>query len=332
MSSDLPKVIITDFINDSLSIEKEVLAGIANVEAFDAYDELELHGKIESAKAVMLYHNLSLSATTIERLTRCELIVRCGVGFDNVDHAFARQKGIAVANVPDYGTEEVADSAIGMALALSRGIHFFNQRMRSDPDPWMYNVSQPLYRHRGRVFGIVGMGRIGTATARRALAMGMDVRFYDPLKPDGYDKANGIKRVESLEELMKESFILSLHCPLNEESKHLINAKTLQWMPKGSYLVNTSRGEVVDTTAIPDAIASGRLAGAAIDVLAEEPPSPENPLLIAWRDKTHPAYERLLINPHSAFYCEEGLEDMRRKGAEACRRALTGTRLRNVIN
>ena len=103
-------------------------------------------------------------------------------------------------------------------------------------------------------------------------------------------------------------------------------------MPKGSYLVNTSRGEVVDTAAIPDAIASGRLAGAAIDVLAEEPPSPENPLLVAWRDKTHPAYERLLINPHSAFYCEEGLEDMRRKGAEACRRALTGTRLRNVIN
>ena len=332
MSPDLPQVVITDFINDSLSIEKEVLAGIAKVEAFDAYDELELHGKIESAKAVMLYHNLSLSTTTIERLTHCELIVRCGVGFDNVDHTFARQRGIAVANVPDYGTEEVADSAIGMALALSRGIYFFNQRMLSHPDPWMYNVSQPLHRHRGRVFGIVGMGRIGTATARRALAMGMDVRFYDPFKPDGYDKANGIRRVESLEELMKESFILSLHCPLNEESKHLINAETLQWMPKGSYLVNTSRGEVVETAAIPDAIASGRLAGAAIDVLAEEPPSAENPLLVAWRDKTHPAYERLLINPHSAFYCEEGLQDMRRKGAEACRRALTGERLRNVIN
>ena len=120
MSSDLPKVIITDFINDSLSIEKKFWRA-SRMRAFDAYDELELHGKIESAKAVMLYHNLSLSATTIERLTRCELIVRCGVGFDNVDHAFARQ-GIAVANVPDYGTEEVADSAIGMALTLSRGV------------------------------------------------------------------------------------------------------------------------------------------------------------------------------------------------------------------
>ena len=258
--------------------------------------------------------------------------MRCGVGFDNVDHRLARELGIPVANVPDYGTEEVADSAIGMALALTRGIHFFNQRMRAHPDPWMYHVAAPLYRHRRRVFGIVGLGRIGTATARRALAMGMDVRFYDPFKEDGYDKAEGVTRVESLEELMRDSFILSLHCPLNDESRRMINAETLQWLPKGSYLVNTARGDVVDTSAIPDAIASGRLAGAAIDVLAEEPPSPDNPLLVAWRDPSHPAHERLIINPHSAFYCEEGLTDMRRKGAEACRRALTGQRLRNVIN
>ncbi len=137
------------------------------------------------------------------------------------------QLGIPVANVPDYGTEEVADSAIGMALALTRGIHLYNQRMRSTPDPWMYHVAAPLYRHRNRVFGIVGLGRIGTATARRALAMGMDVRFYDPFKQDGYDKAIGVRRVETLEELMRESFILSLHCPLNEESRRMINAETL---------------------------------------------------------------------------------------------------------
>lgn len=219
-----------------------------------------------------------------------------------------------------------------MALALTRGIHLYNQRMRSTPDPWMYHVAAPLYRHRNRVFGIVGLGRIGTATARRALAMGMDVRFYDPFKPDGYDKAIGVRRVETLEELMRESFILSMHCPLNEDSRRMINAESLEWLPMGSYLVNTARGDVVDTDAIPAALASGRLAGAAIDVLAEEPPSPENPLLVAWRDPKHAAYERLIINPHSAFYCEEGLTDMRRKGAEACRRALTGGRLRNVIN
>ena len=332
MTSEKPRVVITDFINDSLEIEREVLDGVATVDAYDAYDERELLGKIDTADAVMLYHNLALSAETIQRLERCKLIVRCGVGFDNVDHVLAGQRGIPVANVPDYGTEEVADSAIGMALALTRGINLYNLRMRSQPDPWMYHVAPPLYRQRGRVFGIVGLGRIGTATARRALAMGMDVRFYDPFKPDGYDKAIGVKRVESLQELMSESFVLSLHCPLNEQSRHMVNAETLRWLPMGSYLVNTSRGDVVDTAAIPAAIQEGRLAGAAIDVIAEEPPSPQNPLLVAWRDANHPAHERLIINPHSAFYCEEGLADMRRKGAEACRRVLTGQMLRNVIN
>lgn len=332
MTASKARVVITDFINDSLETERGVLDDIASVEAIDALDEHELVGRIESADAVMVYHNLSLTEFTVKRLEQCKLIVRCGVGFDNVDHGLARERGIPVANVPDYGTEEVADSAIGMALALVRGIHQYNLRMRSQPDPWMYHIASPLYRPRGRVFGIVGLGRIGTATARRALAMGMDVRFYDPFKPDGYDKANGVQRVETLEELMRESFILSMHCPLNEHSRHMINAESLDWLPMGSYLVNTARGAVVDTGAIPDAIASGRLAGAAIDVLAEEPPSPDDPLLVAWRDSSHPAYERLIVNPHSAFYCEEGLIDMRRKGAEACRRALTGEMLRNVIN
>ena len=138
--------------------------------------------------------------------------------------------------------------------------------------------------------------------------------------------------MESLKELMSESFVVSCHCPLTEQSRHIINAESIGWMPKGSYIVNTARGEVVDIDAIPNAIATGQLAGAAIDVLAIEPPHDDNPLLVAWRDPNHPAYERLIVNPHAAFYCEEGLEDMRRKGAEACRRALTGQALRNVIN
>jgi D-3-phosphoglycerate dehydrogenase/C-terminal binding protein len=327
-----PHVVITDFINDSLEVERQVLGDIATVEALDAFDERDLVGKIDSADAVMLYHNLTLSALTISRLQQCKLIVRCGVGFDNVDHALACRMGIPVANVPDYGTEEVADSAIGMTLALTRGIHLCNLRMRTQPDPWMYHVAAPLYRLRGRVFGIIGLGRIGTATALRALALGMDVRFYDPFKQDGYDKAIGVRRVETLEELIRHSLVLSVHCPLNEHSRRMIHAETLNWLPMGSYLINTARGDVVDTTAIPAALASGRLAGAGIDVLAEEPPPADHPLLRAWRDPNHPAHQRLIINPHSAFYCEEGLIDMRRKGAEACRRALTGQRLRNVIN
>ncbi len=326
------KVVLTDFITGSLDPERRVLGELADVTALDRYDESELAGFVEDADALMLFHNLSVTRATIQRLERCKLIVRCGVGYDNVDRAYARSRGIPVANVPDYGTEEVADTAIGMMLALSRGVHFMNSRLREGEGPWMYTQVAPLWRLRGRAFGIVGLGRIGTAAALRAKAFGMEVLFYDPYKADGCDKSLGVHRVETLDEILARSFVLSLHCPLSEETRHLINAQLIARMQAGSYLINTARGVVVDTTALPEAIACGKLAGAGIDVLEHEPPSPDHPLLAAWRDPGHPAHHRLILNPHAAFYCEEGLLDMRSKGAEACRRALLGLPLRNVVN
>jgi C-terminal binding protein len=204
--------------------------------------------------------------------------------------------------------------------------------LRSEGGDWSYSHAAPLPRLRSRVFGIVGLGRIGSAAALRAKALGMDVVYYDPYAPDGRDKSLGIRRLENLEELLAAVHVLSMHCPLTSETRHLINAETIEKMPRGSYLVNTSRGAVVDTSAIPAAIESGRLAGAAIDVLEHEPPAPNDPLIKAWRDPHHPAHHRLIVNPHSAFYSEQGLMDMRIKGAEACRRALLGLPLRNVVN
>lgn len=326
------KVVITDFICDALETERRLLGELADIVALDALRETDLQGRIEDADAIMLYHCLSLTRDTIERLTRCKLIVRCGVGVDNVDRVAARERGIAVANVPDYGTEEVADSAIGLTLSLTRGISVMNSRLRDGIGPWSYTQVAPLYRLRGRVFGIIGLGRIGTATALRATALGMTVMFHDPYKPDGYDKALGARRMESLRELLAVSDVVSLHCPLTEETRHLINTTTLAQMKPGAYLVNTARGAVVRTADIPAAIASGQLAGAAIDVLEQEPPSPDDPLLNAWRDPEHPAYHRVLVNPHIAFYSQEGLMDMRIKGSEACRRALLGEPPRNVVN
>ena len=332
MTSRRWKVVITDVIHDNLSIERKVFGDDADVRAINAFDEQELQGEIEDADALLVYHNISVSAKTIDQLQNCKVIVRCGVGFDNVDCEHACKRGIPVVNVPDYGTEDVADSAIGMMLSLTRGINRFNVNMRGGDVPWSHEVAAPLLRLRGRVFGIIGLGRIGTATARRALALGMDVRFFDPLIADGFDKAVGVVRCESQEELMRESYVLSLHCPLTTQTHHMINQTTIDWLPQGSYLVNTSRGAVVDTSIIPKAIASDRLAGAAIDVLACEPPAPDDPLLVAWRDRSHPAYDRLIVNPHAAFYCEEGLLDMRRKGAEACRRVFNEEPIRNRVN
>jgi D-3-phosphoglycerate dehydrogenase/C-terminal binding protein len=326
------RVVIIDFINDDMKPEREVLGDVADVAALDAYSEADLTGRIEDADAIMLYHNVGMSAGAIARLTRCKLIVRCGVGFDNVDRVFARDRGIPVANVPDYGTEEVADSAIGMMLALTRGIHLFDSALRRKSGPWSYTQAAPLYRLRGRVFGVVGLGRIGTAAALRAKALGMDVAFYDPYRPDGYDKALGVRRVEALPDLLAQAFVTSLHCPLTEGTRHIIAAREIAQMQKGSYLVNTARGGCVDLSAVPDAIRSGQLAGAAIDVFPNEPPPDDHPLMTAWRDPADPCHDRVIINPHSAFYSEEGLRDMRVKGAEACRQALLGKPLRNVVN
>lgn len=326
------RVLIADFHHGSAQVEQEILGDLATVEALDVDSEEKLWGPVDDAAALMVYHTIRISRATIERLKQCKLIVRCGVGYDNVDHAFARSRGIPVANVPDYGTEEVADSAIGLTLALTRGIAFQNIRLRPTDTPWKFDHVAPLQRLRGQTFGIVGLGRIGTAAAVRAKALGMDVAFYDPYKSDGYDRAIGVRRVETLGELLAQSYVLSCHCPLTTETHHLINAEAIAQMKPGSYLINTSRGAVVDVTAIPDAIASGRLAGAGIDVLPEEPPPVDHPLLVAWRDPRHPAYERVILNAHNAFYSEHGLRDMRTKGAEACRRALQGLTLRNVVN
>ena len=327
------KVIVTDFITDSLAPECSVLGDIADVVALNATDEKELVGKVEDAGALMIYHSICrLSGTTIDRLSRCKVITRCGVGYDNVELAAAQRRGIPVCNVPDYGTEEVADSAIGMMLTLTRGIHVLNSRLRDSREEWHYTHAAPLVRLRGRTLGIIGLGRIGSAVAVRGKTIGMRVLYYDPYTPDGYDKALGVTRAETLGELLAQSDVVTCHCPLTDETRHMVNAAAIAKLKRGSYLVNNARGGVVDSTAIPNAIASGQLAGAGIDVLETEPPAPDHPLIAAWRDPDHPAHHRVIVNPHSAFYCEEGLTEMRIKGAQSCRRALVGQPLRNVVN
>ncbi len=326
------RVFISDFQHGSVDVEQQILGELATVETLDCVTEQDMWGRADNAHALMVYHTLKISKATIDRLKRCKLIVRCGVGYDNVDHVHARACGIPVANVPDYGTGEVADSAIGLMLALTRGIAYQNTLLRSPTVTWRFDHVRPLHRLQGRTFAIIGLGRIGTAAALRAKALGMDVIFFDPFQADGFDKALGVRRVETLSELLPQAFVLSCHSPLTPETHHIVDAAAIAQMPQGSFLINTSRGAVVDVTAIPAAIASGQLAGAGIDVLPEEPPPDNHPLLVAWRDPNHLAHHRVILNAHNAFYSEEGLRDMRVKGTEACRRVLLGLPLRNVVN
>ena len=326
------KVVITDLITEPLDPERAVLDEVADVVALDAMSESELIGKIEDADAIMVYHYFRFTKATIDRLQNCKVIVRPGVGYDGIDIVAARERGIPVCNVPDYGTEEVADSAIGMAITLARGTYFLASRLKRGVGAWNVQQATPIHRLRGRRFGIIGCGRIGTATAQRAKSFGLEVAFYDPYVPDGLDKALGIVRCDSLRELLQSSFITSVHCPLTDETRGMIGAEQIGWMRPGSFLVNTARGGIVETEAVVNALADGNLAGAGIDVLETEPPAADSPVITAWRNPDHPAHDRLLLNPHTAYYCEEGSVEFRTKGALETLRALRGERLRNVVN
>jgi C-terminal binding protein len=327
-----PRVLVADFISEPLTIERQLLGDLADVEAIEAMSNADLDHRIESAVAVMVYHFVSIDREIIERMPALQLIVRCGVGYDNVDREFARSRGIDVTNVPDYGVEDVADAAIALVLSITRGTHYLDQRGKRGIGNWSYHDTVPLRRNRGRTFGILGAGRIGLATALRAKALGFEVIFYDPHIDDGIDKVMGIGRVESLEELMRQSHVLSCHCPLTDETFHIIDDAAIALMPEESVIINTARGGVVDVMAVLRGIESGKLQGAGIDVLEKEPPDPDHPLILAWRDPQHPAHDRLILTPHSAFYCEEGLADMRTRGSQNVRRLLLGEPRRNVVN
>ena len=176
----LAKVVVTDFLEEQLDHERGILGDLAEVSAIGGRHEDELTGRIEDADAVMVYHFLKITEATLARLRHCKVIIRCGAG---VDHAFAATRGIAVANVPYYGTEEVADSAFGLALALARGPHQLNNPLRAGRGERSYTQAAPVWQLRGRVFGIVGIGRIGSASALRAKALGWTLRSLTPSRP-----------------------------------------------------------------------------------------------------------------------------------------------------
>lgn len=327
-----PLVVITDFVTPPLTHEERILGEVADLVSLNAFHEEDLIGHVEEAEAIMLYHFISLTRRSIDRLRKCKLIVRCGVGFDNVDRAAARERGIAVANVPDYGTEEVADSAIAMTLTMMRGVSYMNSRLQHKQGPWIFEQVRPQHRLRGLTMGLIGLGRIGIAVAQRAKALGLNVLFYDPYAVDGMDKAIGVTRCETLEEMLPRVQVVSVHCPRTAETQHILNARTIAMLPRGAYLVNTARGGCVDVYAVQAAIESEHLRGAAIDVLEVEPPADDDPLIQAWRTPGTLVHDRVIINPHAAFYSEEGMNDIRIKGSQNCLRVLQGKSPRNVVN
>jgi C-terminal binding protein len=313
-------VLIADFL-DETSIESVILDDIARIVMAKAKDEAELADHLPEADAILLFHDISiLGERSFMRAPRCRCVVRAGVGYNNIDLEAATKYGVIVCNVPDYGTEEVADHAIMFLLAIVRRLVPSHLAIRAGT--WDYRTAVGAPRLRGKTFGVVGCGRIGTATAIRALALGLDVVFYDPFLRQGMDKALGIRRVFQLEELLEQSHFVSLHCYLDSTTRQLINARTLASMRPGAVLINTARGPLVDESALLEALDSGRVAFAGLDVVECEPL--ENDRL-----RIHP---NILLTPHTAFYSVEGYTELRTKTAQEAKRILLGEPPRNQVN
>jgi phosphoglycerate dehydrogenase-like enzyme len=325
MNSKKPLVGIIDWAKSPLgdpesSVERGVIGDAADVQRYLCSSDADFTDEICGARALIVWHNTPITAAGIGRLRNCRAIIRNGVGFDSVDIAAARERGVAVCNVPDYGTEEVADHAIALAMALCRQLFPLDQEAKKLG--WIIRVEPKLRRLRELTFGVAGLGRIGSATALRAKALGFKVVFYDPYLPNGLDKALGISRARSLDEMLAKVDVLSLHCPLTEETRHLIAERELALMKPGAFVVNTARGAVIKKTAILDALREGRIAGAGLDVVEDEPlQTPEEA-----------GTPNLIVTCHAAFCSVESKLEMRATSARIALEAVRGDRLENVLN
>jgi phosphoglycerate dehydrogenase-like enzyme len=298
--------------------------------------ELDLHRlgdppvsaeRYAAADAIIAQHQAIIPAAEIAAMPRLRIVVRGGVGFERIDLAAAAARGIPVCNVPDYGTEEVADHAIGLLYALVRGIVVQSDRTRADLMDWGPLSPVPARRLSTLSLGIVGLGRIGGMVSRRVAGLGMALGYHDPAVD-----APGLTRHATLHPLLAASDVVTLHTPLNDATRGMLDAAAFAAMRRGSILINTSRGGVVDLDALHGALLSGHLAGAALDVLPTEPPDPAHPLMRAWTGGEDWLRGRFVLTPHMAYYSPHSLRDTRRLGMETAMLFLREGVLRNCVN
>lgn len=297
----------------------------------DKFEDIDL-AHWESCDAIVV-SKLPIDKKVIAHLKRCRIIVRNGVGFDVLDLQALGAAGIPACNIPDYGTTEVADSAIAMMLAFARGTAAMDAALREDLGAnWTHERNVTARRLRGATFGVIGLGRIGTAAALRARAFGMQVMFFDPLLPGGAELGLGFTRARTLEELLGKADVIDIHTPLNEGTRKLIDAKAVAAIKPGAYLINTARGPICDTAALLEGLRSGRLLAVGLDVLPKEPGQAEDPLVAAWRANEPWIRGRVLLNPHAAFFSPDAYVDQRTKGVQTAYFYLRDGALVNCVN
>jgi D-3-phosphoglycerate dehydrogenase len=312
-------VAVADSVFPNLDTARRVLSAIgADLElAPQATPDQIL--KIAAGADALLVTYAKITAEMIGQMTRCRIISRFGIGVDNVDLAAATAKKIVVTKVPDYCIDEVSDHALALLLAAARKITLSNAQVHAGR--WEMPAVVPIRRLRGGVLGLAGFGRIPQLVAPKAKAFGLTVIAHDPFVPRDVFAREGVESVDFAQLLARSDYI-SIHTPLVPETRGLFGAEAFRQMKPTAYLINTARGPIVDEQALAEALDAKRLAGAALDVMPQEPPV-GSPLL---------GRDNVIITPHTSFYSEESLLELQRKAAEEVVAVLTGNPPKNPVN
>jgi D-3-phosphoglycerate dehydrogenase len=317
MKQHLYQVVITDCDHGSIKEEKEELDRIgAELVSAQVKEEKDLIRACKEADGLINQYSL-LTRNVLEQLPKCKVLARYGVGIDSIDLKAATDLGIIVANVPDYCMDEVADQTIAMILTLIRKTAFFDRKVKSGQ--WDFHQGIPIYRIKGKTLGLIGCGKIGLEVAKRISAFGVKVMTFDPYldkAPEGVD-------LKDFDTVLKESDFISIHCPLNDSTRHLIGEKEFKKMERKPLLINTSRGPIIDEKALIKALQNGLLSGAGLDVLEKEPPDSQSPLL---------KMENVVLSPHIGFYSEESISELKRRTAKNVVDVLLGKWPGSVVN
>jgi phosphoglycerate dehydrogenase-like enzyme len=314
------------------SVEREVYGSEVRVVMRATTKLAELSDEDCAATDGLMILRQSVQPADYGRFKKLRAVVRMGVGYDRIDRKAAAAHNVMVCNVPDYGTTEVADHTMALVLALRRGLLLYHEAQRQKQPGWRHVETAMIQRMGEQRFGIVGMGRIGSAVALRAKAFGFKVFTFDPYQPNGVELALGVTRVRTLEDLLRQSDVLAIHAPLTAETKGMLGLAQLSLLPKGAVVVNTARGPILDLDALATLLRENHIAGAGIDVLPVEPPVEPVPELVrANRAREDWLVGRFIITPHAAFHSPHAWADIRRKSAETMRAALLGPRPQNVI-
>lgn len=313
-------VLITDYAWPTLDIEREVLAQVdAQLTVAQRGDEAELITLAPTADAILTCWK-QVTPAVLAAAPNCRIVSRYGIGLDNIAVDEATRRGILVANVPDFCREEVSDHVMALILAWARRVvPFANATRRGE---WELGLGREIPRLAGQTLGLVGYGNLARAVVPKALAFGLKIVAFTPrLAPDTLAPFGAV--APSLEILLHESDYVSIHVPLTDETRGLINASRLRQMKPTALLINTSRGAVIDEAALVIALHEGWIGGAALDVLTQEPPPPDHPLL---------GLDNVLLTPHAAFYSTAAIAALARTASQQVAQALRGERPAHVVN